>query len=156
MVVTLNRIFIYPCILISVLSFSVQSQLLLETSNVQEIQKSHIDANVPTAEKHERYIEAEIRRYFKLPQAEKFEIHSELLRNWPTQSGMSYPKFYRWVRITKNKQPLISGAIRYAVMEKKEAEILDFVDAHTILNDPSKSLKVFPAEVYKEALTKTK
>lgn len=133
---------------------SVQSQLLPDTSTIHDIQKNHIDANVPTAQKHELFIVDEIKRYFKLSKTDSVEIHSELLRDKRTQSGISYPKFYRWVMVTKNKWPIISGAIRYALIEKKRAEITDFVDAHWILEDPSMSLNVFPSEVHKVAVVK--
>lgn len=137
-----------------IFTFSAHSQLLMDATTIQDIQKSHIDANLPPIEKHEMLIKDEIRRYLKLSKTEKLKIESELLRTQPTQSGISYPKFYRWVKVIKNKWPIIAGAIRYSLIEKKKAEISDFVDSHFILNDPSISLKVFPPEVHKRAVTK--
>ena len=112
------------------------------------IQKSHIDANVPDSTDFEKFLWRDLAEYFSTTRNRKVtSLEYEPLRQGPTQSGVSYPKFYLWVRIAGGKNPQDRGVVRVAAIEKKRFEVTDFVSEETILKDFDKLYGVFPAAV---------
>jgi len=64
---------------------------------VQQMRRSHIDANVPAPTDFDRLLARDLATYFQELRKERaLAIEFELLRDGPTQSGISYPKFYAW------------------------------------------------------------
>jgi hypothetical protein len=69
----------------------------------------------------------------------------ELLREAPTQSGVSYPKFYARVRgIDDQNKTVIKGAMRIAAIDKERFEVTDFMPKAEILEAPDRLESVFP------------
>ena len=90
----------------------------------QDIQRSHIEANVPGPGEFEKLLKRDLASYFAQARKKKnLPVEFELLRDGPTQSGVSYPKFYAWVRIAGGKSPEDRGAVRLAAIEKKRFEV---------------------------------
>lgn len=114
----------------------------------QEIQRSHIDGNVPDAADFERFLRRDLADYFAAARKMKsVPVEYEPLRRGPTQSGVSYPKFYLWVRIAGGKTPQDRGAVRVAAVEKERFEVTDFISEETIRNTPTGLAQIFPAQV---------
>ncbi len=104
-------------------------------------QNSHVDGNVPDQAHFSDYLERDLRAYF---QAENVEY--ELLRNGPTQVGVSLPKYYLWVRAEDETGNVTAeGACRVAAVEKEFFEVLQFLDKETIARDPEQVKTIFPA-----------
>ncbi len=115
---------------------------------VQDIQRSHIDANVPDSADFEKILRRDLADYFSTARNKKgIPVEYEPLRRGPTQSGVSYPKFYLWVRIAGGKNSQDRGAVRVAAIEKKRFEITDFVSEEAIRKSPDQLYSVFPAAV---------
>jgi hypothetical protein len=72
-------------------------------------------------------------------------VKFELLRKEPTQFGVSYPKFYAWVWIMKNKSILNQGAVRLAAVDKKYFDVTDFISSDSILKSSFNIEEVFPS-----------
>ena len=111
-----------------------------------EISRSHIDANVPAAGDFDRFMLRDLAGYFAATFKDQ-PVHYELLRDGPTQSGVSYPKFYLWVTVGNGKSPQQRGAVRVAAIEKKRFEVSDFISEDAVKKDPSGIYRVFPASV---------
>ena len=115
--------------------------LLLSFSFPLSAQNSHVDGNVPEQTHFHQYLERDLRAYF---QADSLEY--ELLRNGPTQVGVSLPKYYLWVRAKdKTGKVTAEGACRVAAIEKKLFEVLQFLDKESISRNPEQVKTIFPA-----------
>lgn len=112
-----------------------------------EIQRSHIEANVPADADFERLLQRDLDKYFKAKRTRPFKLAYEFLRKGPTQSGVAYPKFYLWIQISEEAKVVEQGAVRVAAIDKKEFQITDFSSEAAIRADPTALQKVFPALV---------
>src|SRR4051794_8753623 len=94
---------------VAVVTLAIFVQWVLPLVVVFAIGNSHIEGNVPKPEHFHQYLGRDLRTYFcaDRPQC---SVRYELLRNGPTQSGVSYPKFYLWVTITERGR-MKSGAV---------------------------------------------
>lgn len=81
-------------------------------------------------------------------------VDYEPLRRGPTQSGVSYPTFYLWVRGSGGKTPRDRGALRVDAIEKKRFAVTDFASEETIRADPDELYRIFPAQVCKSIMGK--
>src|SRR6266853_214225 len=114
---------------------------------MRQVQRSHIEANVPADADFERLLQGDLDRYFKAKRPKPFKLTYEFLRRGPTQSGVSYPKFYLWVQVSEEGRVVEQGAVRIAAVEKKEFQITDFIGEPAIRSDPAGINRVFPALV---------
>lgn len=114
---------------------------------MREIQRSHIDGNMPAPADFEKFLKRDLTAYFAKERKKSLPIEYEPLRNGPTQTGIAYPKFYVWVTIAGGKSPQDRGAVTVAAIEKKRFSVVDFVSEETIRSDPKGIYRVFPAPV---------
>ncbi len=113
---------------------------------IKAIQKNHIESNVPEYHTFEDKLVRDLESYFKekYPQ-KKISVNSELLRKEPTQSGLSYPKYYSWVRVKQEDGTLItSGAVRVEAIEQESFHVTNFVASDSIKNGTGRIDEVFP------------
>ena len=94
---------------------------------VEDIQSSHIAANVPSRADFGRLLTQALGRYFNPDRRPYVGIGHQLLREEPTQSGVAYPKFYVWVRVFNKGLVERQGAVRLEAIERREFRITDFV-----------------------------
>ena len=119
------------------------------------IQSSHIAANVPDVADFERFLRRDLESYFATARKEAgVSVDYEPLRRGVTQSGLGYPTFYVWVRISGGKFAADRGAVRLEAIDKKRFEITDFVSEQTIRDTPDSISKVFPELVCETIRTK--
>jgi hypothetical protein len=122
---------------------------------IQDVQRSHIEGNVPGPAEFDKLLRRDLAGYFaQARKKKKIAVDFELLRDGPTQSGVSYPKFYAWVRVAGGRSPADRGAVRLAAIEKKRFEITDFVSEQAIRNDPEEIFRLFPGQVCERIKTK--
>jgi hypothetical protein len=74
------------------------------------------------------------------------------LREGPTQTGISYPKFYLWVKVYIGKETMAEGAIRVAAVERQRFDVTDFIARNNIVAEPAKVQLVFPAALNEKIL----
>jgi hypothetical protein len=115
---------------------------------LKDVQLSHIEANVPAPGDFNRFLLRDLGAYFVRTRKQKsVSVDFELLRDGPTQSGISYPKFYVWVRLDGGKSSDDRGAARIAAVERKQFEITDFVSEQEIRSDKDAIYSAFPGPV---------
>ncbi len=114
---------------------------------LREIQRSHIEANVPPLGEFNRLLQRDLNAYFKAKQGKTVQVEYENLRDGPTQSGVAYPKFYVWIRVSESGSVAAQGAVRLAAIERKRFEVTDFIAEQAIRDDPTAIYRVFPAPV---------
>lgn len=112
----------------------------------------HIDANVPTASDFERYLQRDLTSYFAQTFGAAIRIEYELLRRGPTQTGISYPKYYVWVRIRMPSGVVREGAVRVAAIEEMRFEVTNFLSSEQIRADAESVSSVFPAPLISDIL----
>lgn len=117
-----------------------------EQSVFFNIHKSYLDANIPDQSKFDSLLARDLVGHFS-EISELAEVHWVFLREGPTQSGTSYPKFYLWVKIYENNKLLKEEAARVQAMEKTRFSITDFVDFDDIKNRSKDIYSIFPVLV---------
>ncbi len=119
-----------------------------------DLQQSHIEGNVPPPESFESFLNRDLLAYFKIsgtPGATA--VTYKPLRNGPTQSGLSYPKYYLWVKVLSGSKLLQEGAVRVAAIERTHFEVTNFMSKTQIQSAPSEVGSVFPAALVQSVLS---
>jgi hypothetical protein len=114
---------------------------------LRDVQRSHIEANVPPPADFARLLRRDLERHFRGAVSKAVRVEHELLRDAPTQSGVAYPKFYVWVRVMEDGRLVTQGAVRVAAVERKRFDVTSFLSEQTIRDDPAAIHAVFPALV---------
>jgi len=135
----LSLVFCFLCA-----ALSANAQLLNPSS---EVQKSHIEANIPSDESFNSILNRDLLKYFQSSlKSEKLNVSYQLLRTAPTQSGVSYPKYYAWVTVKSETGVILEqGAVRLAAIEKVRFEVTNFISSKEIQVAPDKLGPVFPS-----------
>lgn len=111
-----------------------------------DLQQSHIEANVPRPESFEKLLARDLLAYFRASDSPTATgVTFKLLRNGPTQSGVSYPKYYLWAEVFSGSELLQKGAVRVEAVERTHFEVTDFMSKAQILSAPEDVERVFPA-----------
>jgi hypothetical protein len=130
---------------------------LMVLAGPADVQSSHVEKNVPAPADFKRFLRRDLAGYFaQLRKKKTVPVQYELLRDGPTQTGVSYPKYYLWVRLAGGKSPADRGAVRVSAVEKKEFAITDFLTETEIREDETRLRRVFPAEVCDRIKSKLK
>jgi hypothetical protein len=106
--------------------------------------RSHIEANVPASEDFNHLLHRDLTAFFGVRTGQSVQVQYRLLRDGPTQSGVAYPKYYAWVRVTAGSAVVEEGAVRLAAVERKRFDITDYVSAARVRSDPKSVENVFP------------
>ena len=115
------------------------------TAISQSIQQSHIDANLPeTLEEFKIILQHDFENHFSRFFGKPVIIEYELLRTAPTQSGVAYPKFYAWIKISDSEEFIAAGAVRVAAIDKVRIEVTDYVSQEEIRENPKMIEDIFP------------
>jgi len=114
---------------------------------IREIQRSHIEGNVPPAADFDRLLSRDLEKYFSRLRRRSVKVQAELLRDGPTQSGVAYPRFYVWVRVLEGETVVEEGAARVAAIDRKEFDVTDYLDAPRIRAKAAVLYEVFPGAV---------
>jgi len=111
-----------------------------------EIQRSHIEGNVPPPEVFNKLLKRDLLTFFRKDIGNNVKnVKFKLLRDGPTQSGVAYPKYYLWA-VVRNKTKIITkGAVRVAAIEKTHFEITHFVSEDEIQKNPDRLKSIFPS-----------
>lgn len=113
---------------------------------INESQRSHVDGNIPDAQIFDSLLTSDLEKFFT-PLYGSQTMHWEFLREGPTQSGVSYPKFYLWVNLN-NKGKLVSeGAVRVEAIDKIRFNVTDYVDINQIKKKSKDIHMIFPGPV---------
>lgn len=120
------------------LAFGFAAPERVEARQIQDPQAAHIAAHVPDPDDFDTFLQRDLRAFLGDRAGERLDF--DLLRDRPTQSGLSYPKFYLWVRTGST-----SGAMRAAAIDRHHFEVTDFVDRNAILNGEPDLAAIFPA-----------
>jgi hypothetical protein len=123
-------------------------------SPLADIQKSHIEANMPTKESFDTFLHRDLLAYFHTMGAKTVShVEYQLLREGPTQSGVAYPKYYLWVKALSANSILYEGAMRVAAIEHTRFEVMHFLSRSQIQTSPSEVGTVFPAPLVASVLS---
>ena len=79
-----------------------------------------------------------------------------MLDDRPSQSGIAYPKFYAWVKLSKSNVVVVEGVVRLAAVAKTRFEITDFFAWNELKKRPLSAVYNFPDPIEKAILAKLK
>jgi hypothetical protein len=117
------------------------------------LQASHIEAHVPEEAKFTELLNRDVLAYFKANGvAAATTVELRLLRDAPTQSGVSYPKYYAWVQVQSGTKRLAEGAVRLAAIERTRFEVTDYVPKHKANGQRELVESVFPRALVQDIL----
>jgi hypothetical protein len=120
---------------------------IYSTEPMRDVQASHISANVPSSKDFERFLQRDLGEYFSRSRGKPVFVEFEWLRHGPTQSGMSFPKFYLWIHLAGGESPDDRGAVRVAAVEQNRFNVTDFISERVIRAEPEAVYRVFPGPV---------
>ncbi len=118
---------------------------ICHAQEMANVQLSYIKGNVPSAENFDSFLKRDLKAYFKNDEQKNTLVEYEMLRDGPTQSGVAYPKYYVWVKISSKGIIQNEGAARVAAIDKTKFEITDFLSKAEIRSFPDSVSKIFPA-----------
>ena len=121
---------------------------------VSEVAKSHIEGNVPK-DKFDEYLSRDLNNYF-CGGVNDCRVEYEFLRTGPTQTGISYPKYYLWAKCLKGGKITMEGAVRVAAMEQEGFDVTHFISRAQITADPTEVASVFPAPLVDKIVQKAR
>ena len=124
-------------------SLSANAQLL---NSATEVRKSHIEENIPPEKSFNSILNRDFVQYFQPSfKNDTLSISHQLLRTAPTQSGISYPKYYLWVKVKSDSGAILQeGAARVAAIDQVRFEVTDFLSIKEIQASPEKLNSIFP------------
>lgn len=113
------------------------------------ISRSHVSAHVPSDERFDALLTRDLDNYFTTTMRKDVSVAYELLRMRPTQTGVSFPKFYAWVVIRSRQTgaEISQGAVRVAAREATSFFVTDYISLADMKADPGKLKEVFPGPV---------
>lgn len=114
---------------------------------IADVQASHIEANEPAPGDFDHILRRDLTAHFLPAPSPGAEVEYEFLRDGPTQSGGSYPKYYLWVRVSAGGAVQQEGAVRLAAIDRERFEVTNFLSRDQIASDPSQIHQVFPRPV---------
>lgn len=112
---------------------------------VDEIRRSHVEANEPNAAEFRSLLTRDLEAYLQTRSGKRLKVEFDFLRDGPTQSGMSFPKYYVWLRATQDGKPVEQGAARVAAIEQKAFNVTDYVTREQIKSGKVDITSIFPA-----------
>jgi hypothetical protein len=118
------------------------------------LQQSHIDGNVPPPGDFDRLLNRDLLAFFRSSGLSATTVQWKLLRDGPTQTGISFPKFYAWIKVLDATVLLRQGAVRLAAIDRARFEVTTFLSAEQVRTDPEATGKVFPAPLVAEIQAK--
>lgn len=121
---------------------------------IATVVETHIDGNVPPADKFAELLRRDLQTYFATSSGAPRTVELEMLRDGPTQSGISFPKYYVWVKVIDAAGKVQEGAARVAAIHEVRFEVTHFVSAHQIRDAPETLQDVFPPPVCDAAIAK--
>lgn len=137
---------------------TVVSLLAIAVTSVfaqSSLQQSHIEGNVPPQELFTEFLSRDLLAFFRagqMPSADSIQI--KLLRSSPTQSGVSFPKFYAWVKVLSGSKVLQEGAVRVAAVNRTHFEVTRFLSIAQLKANPNEVGSVFPSALVPVILEK--
>lgn len=143
------RALIAPVALFSTVSASWAAEEQQSTAAMErtmaELQASHISANVPPEASFMTILRRDVLAYLAANGLPSKSVEIELLRKGATQSGVSYPKYYVWIRAADKAGHQVAGAMRVAAVNRIRFDVTDFTPAASIRSDPASLASIYPA-----------
>lgn len=139
-------------VVLAVIGVTFQGAIMgwMMLSLLTAVPRSHISGNVPRASRFDGLMHRDLEAYFASQGPAPRAVTYELLRRSPTQSGLSYPKYYAWVRARSRTGFMHQGAARLAAIDGNRFEVTDFISSYDILADPDRVERTFPHALHDE------
>jgi hypothetical protein len=118
-----------------------------EPAAPQSISQSHIDANVPAEADFAVFLKRDLEAYFSTTYGTPVTVNYQLLRSAPTQSGLSFPAFYAWVKVLNAGKELDQGAVEVDALSREYFEVTYYASERDIFQDPDDLDQHFPRQV---------
>lgn len=123
---------------------------MTEEQVMQAIANSHVEGNVPEEKDFQAFLTRDLNLYFGSPSDKSPVKGLEMLRNGPTQVGISSPKYYVWVTFLDGR----AAAVKVAAEKKQGFQILQVFFASDIRQNRSVMDGELPPPVIEAALQK--
>jgi len=115
----------------------------------------HVTPNLPASEDFDAELSHTLTSYMCAGYSDKCVCKYELLREGPTQAGLSYPKYYVWAKSIDSGKVTSEGALRL-VAQEKTFHVREYLSKKDILADPSSVDPIFPAALKDKILARAK
>ena len=114
------------------------------------LSRSHIDGNVPIARNFDAYLARDLNAYFSAGDSGFASVRYELLRRQPTQTGVSFPRYYAWVRIRHWDRGPDQGVVRVSAIDRERFEVNRYLTSEAAISQPEVVQDEFPPALIDE------
>lgn len=123
-----------------------------EEQTIQAIAESHMEGNVPVPKDFQTFLTRDLNLYFASPEFKSPVRGYEMLRDGPTQTGISSPKFYLWVMFQDGR----AAAVKVAAEKKQQFHVLQVFLESDIQQNRAVMNGQLPPPVIEAALKKVR
>lgn len=136
-----------------IFSITLLSMIFYIYAGGLDISQGHIDANVPAPDVFNEILAESIDQYLM----DEYNLtrpitEYKLLRDYPSQTGLAFPKYYAWISSKDKDDKVVIGVARLAAIDKDYFDITDFVDSKTITKNGSSELNAFPLDLHQKII----
>lgn len=121
-------------------------------SFMQKVHEGNISYHTPDSHNFHAFLSRDLTAYFR----EKYkdcQTSYEMLKDEPTQFGLSFPHFYVWAKVTRKNSIITQGAVRLDGYRKEGFFVTDFYSVYKIRTNP-KLIEHFPPSIWEKAWQK--
>ena len=108
---------------------------------------------MPKGALFDEYLKRDLKNYL-CAESKDCTVEYELLREGPTQTGISYPKYYLWARCLRKPTVECEGAVSIAAIEQKRFDVTNFLSRDDISKSPERVGSIFPAALVDKIIQK--
>jgi hypothetical protein len=113
---------------------------------VAALGEQSISEDIPEPASFRSFLIHDLTKYFAPQYGADITVDYQLLRDGPTITGISYPKYYLWLTVSQSGKTRVEGAARVAAIEK-HFEVTNFVFRKIIKKRPDLLETTFPKAI---------
>lgn len=129
-----------------------ENQKLLDM--IEQIHQGNISDHTPVQADFHKLLQRDLNAYFR-KKYKNADTTYEMLKDEPTQLGVSFPHFYVWAKVLCRGKFITQGAVSLDAMNKKEFYVTRFFSVNQIRVNPE-IVKVMPPSTWEKALDRAR
>lgn len=121
---------------------------------MEQIHQGNISYHTPAPADFHRLLQRDLNAYFREKYKNSNTIY-EMLKDEPTQLGVSFPHFYVWAKVSCRGKLVTQGAVSLDAIEQNEFHVTQFFSIHQIRANPE-IVKAMPPSTWDKVLNRAK
>ncbi len=120
-------------------------------SGFNAVPRTSVSDHVPQGPEFGRILRSDLEEAFLNPELNDERLDYELLDKVPVRLGNEFPRFFAWVKVTKEGQGVVrEGVVILAAMHKASFNVGEIVPKKDLKDDLAGHAQAYPAEIVEE------